>query len=52
MGKSESDLLAIDDINLYDFGLCTDLFADGTDFSWNTIQTGRNAYYQKQTVSM
>jgi hypothetical protein len=28
--------------------LRTDLFANGQDFSWNTIQTGRNAYYQKQ----
>jgi hypothetical protein len=26
----------------------TDLFANGEDFSWNTIQTGRNAFYQKQ----
>ena len=26
------------------------LFADGTDFSWETIQTGRNRYYQKQTA--
>ena len=26
----------------------TDLFANGQDFSWNTIQNGRNAFYQKQ----
>lgn len=26
------------------------LFADGTDFSWDTIQKGRNLYYQKQTA--
>ena len=25
-----------------------DLFADGDDFSWQTIQTGRNRYYQRQ----
>ena len=25
-----------------------DLFANGQDFSWNTIQNGRNAFYQKQ----
>jgi hypothetical protein len=25
-----------------------DLFADGNDFSWETIQKGRNIYYQKQ----
>jgi hypothetical protein len=26
------------------------LFADGNDFSWNTIEKGRNLYYQKQTA--
>jgi hypothetical protein len=25
-----------------------DLFADGQDFSWSTIQTGRNRFYQRQ----
>ena len=25
-----------------------DLFADGDDFSWNTIEKNRNLYYQKQ----
>lgn len=25
-----------------------DLFADGNDFSWETMQQGRNFYYQKQ----
>ena len=29
----------------------TDLFADGTDFSWQAIQKGRNAHYQRQAVS-
>ena len=28
----------------------TDLFADGTDFSWQAIQKGRNAHYQRQAV--
>jgi hypothetical protein len=28
-----------------------DLFADGTDFSWETIEKGRNLYYQKQTAN-
>ena len=27
-----------------------ELFADGNDFSWATIQKGRNKYYQKQKV--
>ncbi len=27
-----------------------DLFANGDDFSWETIQKGRNNYYQKQAV--
>ncbi len=30
--------------------ICKDLFADGNDFSWETIQNGRNLYYQKQTA--
>ena len=32
---------------------CTrlDLFADGDDFSWQTIQTGRNRYYQRQLAN-
>jgi hypothetical protein len=25
-----------------------DLFADGNDFSWETVERGRNTYYQKQ----
>ena len=29
----------------------TGLFADGTDFSWQAIQKGRNAHYQRQAVS-
>ncbi len=28
-----------------------DLFADGNDFSWETIQKGRNTYYQKQAAN-
>ena len=28
-----------------------DLFADGDDFSWQTIQTGRNRYYQRQLAN-
>ena len=28
-----------------------DLFADGDDFSWQTIQTGRNRYYQQQLAN-
>ena len=27
---------------------CLDLFADGDDFSWQTIERGRNQYYQRQ----
>ena len=27
-----------------------ELFADGDDFSWATIQKGRNRYYQKKAV--
>jgi hypothetical protein len=41
-----------------DDGLCAglssidlDLFADGNDFSWETIQKGRNSYYQNQLAS-
>jgi hypothetical protein len=33
------------------YEICTfnsDLFADGNDFSWETIRKGRNTYYQKQ----
>jgi hypothetical protein len=30
---------------------CSDLFADGDDFSWQTIQTGRNRYYQRQLAN-
>jgi hypothetical protein len=30
---------------------CKDLFADGNDFSWETIQKGRTIYYQKQMAS-
>lgn len=29
-----------------------ELFADGDDFSWATIQKGRNRYYQQQMVEM
>ncbi len=28
-----------------------DLFADGNDFSWETIEKGRNIYYQKQLAN-
>ena len=28
-----------------------DLFADGSDFSWQAIQKGRNQYFQKQLAS-
>ena len=28
-----------------------DLFASGDDFSWNTIQSGRNQYYQRQLAN-
>ena len=28
-----------------------ELFADGDDYSWQTIQNGRNFYYQKQTAN-
>ena len=28
-----------------------DLFADGDDFSWETIETNRNTYYQKQLAN-
>ena len=28
-----------------------DLFADGNDFSWKTIQQGRTRYYQKQSAN-
>jgi cysteine sulfinate desulfinase/cysteine desulfurase-like protein len=31
--------------------MCIDLFADGNDFSWETIQKGRNIYYQKQSAN-
>jgi hypothetical protein len=34
-----------------DFYIYTDLFADGNDFSWETIEKGRNIYYQKQMAS-
>jgi hypothetical protein len=27
---------------------CIDLFTDGNDFSWETIEKGRNTYYQKK----
>ncbi|CAF1618524.1 unnamed protein product, partial [Adineta ricciae] len=30
---------------------CLDLFADGDDFSWETIQKNRNIYYQKQLAN-
>ena len=30
--------------------VCAGLFADGDDFSWNTIEQGRNLYYQKQAA--
>ena len=29
-----------------------DLFADGNDFSWATIQKGRNKFYQKRLATM
>ena len=34
------------------FCVCTALFANGDDFSWETIQKGRNAYYQRQMVRL
>ena len=33
------------------FSSCSDLFADGDDFSWETIQKGRNEYYQRQLAN-
>ena len=33
------------------FSFCPDLFADGDDFSWETIQRGRNQYYQRQLAN-
>jgi hypothetical protein len=30
--------------------MCADLFADGDDFSWNTIQRGRNRFYQRRAA--
>ena len=33
------------------FSFCPDLFADGDDFSWQTIQRGRNQYYQRQLAN-
>jgi hypothetical protein len=33
------------------FLLHVDLFADGNDFSWETIEKGRNIYYQKQLAN-
>jgi hypothetical protein len=35
---------------IFRFCVCTALFADGDDFSWETIQKGRNVYYQTQMV--
>lgn len=35
----------------FEFAFCSDLFADGNDFSWETILTGRNLYYQRQSAS-
>ena len=36
--------------NLFEPCIDIDLFADGNDFSWETIQNNRNLYYQKQMV--
>ena len=33
------------------FSSCSDLFADGDDFSWQTIRRGRNQYYQRQLAN-
>ena len=30
---------------------CLDLFADGSDFSWQTIQNNRNSYHQQQLAN-
>jgi hypothetical protein len=35
-------------IQSYSLSVSVDLFADGDDFSWETIQKGRNVYYQKK----
>lgn len=42
------------DFSLRKFYLITiyiDLFADGNDFSWGTIEKSRNIYYQKQLAN-
>ncbi len=36
--------------NIFEPCIDIDLFADGNDFSWETIQNNRNLYYQKQMV--
>jgi len=51
MVRSKSDFA-----HIYYYGIIcnfifVELFANGDDFSWETIQTGRNTYYQMQTVS-
>lgn len=35
-----------------DVFLSLDLFADGNDFSWESIAKGRNLYYQQQTADL
>ena len=35
----------------FSFSTRLDLFADGDDFSWQTIQRGRNQYYQRQLAN-
>ncbi len=35
---------------IFQLCVCTALFADGDDFSWETIQKSRNVYYQTQMV--
>ncbi len=37
--------------NFYIISISKDLFADGNDFSWETIQKNRNIYYQKQLAN-
>jgi hypothetical protein len=41
---------SISNDHIFEFCICIDLFADGNDFSWETIEKGRNIFYQKQMV--
>ena len=37
--------------SIHHISVFVDLFADGNDFSWETIQNNRNTYYQRQLAS-